>query len=310
VVKRIGLAIVVVSLAVLGACQPPPAQTGGGSTGTGVGSPVDNSAGDPLDSTNLPLGDYHLSQAPSRGDIWSCQAAFVGGGATGSTPWIRSNGTWDATAKPVVQGDVSWPGASFSISLAGSNRVVSGNGLPVGYTTGVYPIQPSDPAYQYDKNPNSIKTQSISYTLPATPTPAAKSSCVPGGMIGVALDGVPIFNGLDAGGRDAVAHELQDHCGGHPQQQGMYHYHSISDCLPGANSSDLIGYANDGFGIYGPIDSATGKELTDADLDECHGTTSPVMWDGQLVNMYHYVATRAYPYTVSCFRGTPVSVGA
>lgn len=296
-----------VSIAALASCQqPPPPPTGGGS---GVGSPVDNSAGNPTDPTNLPLGDYHLSQAPSRGDIWSCQASFTGGGgATGATPWIRSNGTWDQTAKPVVQGTVSWPAATFSITLTGTTRVVSGNGLPIGFTTGVYPIQMSDPAYQYDKNPNSIGAHTISYTLPANPTMAATSSCVPMGMIGVALDGVPIFNGLDAGGRDAVAHELQDHCGGHPQQQGVYHYHSISDCLPGANSSDLIGYANDGFGIYGPLDSS-GKELTNADLDECHGTTSPVQWDGQTVNMYHYVATRAYPYTVSCFRGTPVKVG-
>jgi hypothetical protein len=304
-VKRIGVILVMVSIAALAACQPPPPQAGG----TGVGSPVDNSAGNPTDPTNLPLGDYHLSQAPSRGDIWSCQASFVSqGGATGATPWIRSNGTWDQTAKPVVQGSVSWPTATFSINLVGSLRVVSGNGLPVGFTTGVYPINPADPAYQYDKNPNSIGAHTIAYNLPANPTAAAKSSCVPMGMIGVALDGVPIFNGLDAGGRDAVAHEIQDHCGGHPQQQGVYHYHSISDCLPGANTSDLIGYANDGFGIYGPLD-ANGKELTNADLDECHGTTSPVLWDGQTVDMYHYVATRAYPYTVSCFRGTPVSVG-
>jgi hypothetical protein len=30
------------------------------------------------------------------------------------------------------------------------------------------------------------------------------------------------------------------------------------------------------------------------------------MWDGKLVDMYHYVLTEEYPYTVGCFRGTPV----
>ena len=35
-----------------------------------------------------------------------------------------------------------------------------------------------------------------------------------------------------------------------------------------------------------------------------------VLWDGQTVSMYHYVATRAYPYTIGCFRGSPVTVGA
>jgi len=300
--SKLAFLSVVVVLGAVG-CFPP-----GGGVGS-IGNPVDNSAGDPLDPTNLPLGDYHVTQSPQRGEIDSCQSAFVGGGATGSTPWIRSNGTFDVTAKPEVDGSVSWPTAAFSITLSGGSRLISGNGLPVGFTTGVFPIAPTDDAYNFDRNPNSIATHTVSYSLPANPVAAAASSCLPMGMIGVALDGIPIFNGLDAGGRDAVAHEAQDHCGGHPQQSGVYHYHSISDCLPGAHTSDLIGYANDGFGIYGPIDSS-GHELTNADLDACHGTTSPVLWDGQTVSMYHYVATRAYPYTIGCFRGSPVTVGA
>ena len=125
------------------------------------------------------------------------------------------------------------------------------------------------------------------------------------GMIGVALNGVAIFNALDLGGRDAVAHEVQDLCNGHPQMQGQYHYHGPSVCLPNqAANETLIGYALDGFGLYSSYD-AQARELTDADLDECHGRTSEVMWDGARVSMYHYVLTREYPYTVGCFRGTP-----
>ena len=67
------------------------------------------------------------------------------------------------------------------------------------------------------------------------------------------------------------------------------------------------GYVVDGFGIYSMFD-AHGGELTDADLDECHGRTSEVDWDGKRVAMYHYVLTREYPYTLGCFRGTPVAV--
>lgn len=67
----------------------------------------------------------------------------------------------------------------------------------------------------------------------------------------------------------------------------------------------LVGYALDGFGIFSPYDAA-GKELRTSDLDECHGITSPIEWDGKTVNMYHYVLTRDYPYSPSCFRGTPV----
>ena len=53
-----------------------------------------------------------------------------------------------------------------------------------------------------------------------------------------------------------------------------------------------------------------GKELTNADLDECHGRVSRVVWDGKEASMYHYVLTREYPYTVGCFRGTPARMQA
>ena len=31
------------------------------------------------------------------------------------------------------------------------------------------------------------------------------------------------------------------------------------------------------------------------------------MWHGNKVSMYHYVLTEEYPYTVGCFKGTPVT---
>ena len=49
--------------------------------------------------------------------------------------------------------------------------------------------------------------------------------------------------------------------------------------------------------------------LTDADLDKCHGHTHEIDWDGQKVVMYHYHATWEVPYTVGCYRGTPVVKG-
>ena len=125
------------------------------------------------------------------------------------------------------------------------------------------------------------------------------------GMIGVALNGVAIFNALDALGRDAVAHEVQDLCSGHPEPRGTYHYHGPSPCLPGETGNEqLIGYALDGFGIYSMVD-ASGTELTNANLDACHGRTSVVVWDGKPQSIYHYVLTREYPYTIGCFMGTP-----
>ncbi|MBL8051229.1 MAG: YHYH protein [Anaerolineales bacterium] len=257
-----------------------------------------------VDATHLEIGDGKYSTTPQVGYVFSCQTNYNGQGATGAPGnWINGDGTWNALMKAVVDGSVSWP-HSFSISIQGDGRVFTGNGLP-DHTTGNYPISPSDDAYAYDRNPNSISEQNITLTLPANPTIAAQPTCV-GGDVGIMLSGVVLFNAFDALGRDAQVHEVQDECDGHPQQAGVYHYHALSDCLEDTETghSALMGYAFDGFGIYGYYDE-DGTEITNEDLDECHGHVGVIEWDGQSVEMYHYHATREFPYTVGCFKGTP-----
>ncbi|MBI2705577.1 MAG: YHYH protein [Actinobacteria bacterium] len=264
-----------------------------------------------VDPTALPIGDGKYTTAgPTKGYIYSCQSTFNGGGASATGSWFNADtGTWDSTTKPEVDGEVIWPNATFTVTLDGTVRRVTGNDLPINDTTGVYPIQPSDDAYQYDRNPNSIKAQTVSYNLPATPQLAASASCTGMGPIGVMLSGPYFFNALDAGGRDAGAHEILDRCDGHPERSGAYHYHSLSSCSADSTGptehSALAGYALDGFGIYG-IKGENGQQLGTADLDECHGHTHTITWDGQQVSMYHYHATMDYPYTIGCYRGTPV----
>jgi YHYH protein len=262
---------------------------------------------DTIDVHAIPLGDGKISTEPKMGYVYSCDTNLTGGGAEHAGDWIQGN-TWDLTKKIYVEGSVAWPTAKFVTSIVGAYLTLTGNGLPVNAITGIFPIQRSDPAYQYDRNPNSIKEQTVSYQLSANPTFAATSSCVPMGAVGYALNGVAIYNALDAAGRDAVAHEVQDSCSGHPQQAGEYHYHGPSSCMPHSDENNaLVGYALDGFGIYSMYD-ASGKVYTDADLDECHGITSEIALHGKTVNMYHYVLTHEYPYTIGCFRGTPVRI--
>jgi hypothetical protein len=276
-------------------------------TATSLNIPQDTSNNAPhvdvLDVTHLVIGDGKTSSSPQRGYVYSCMTQFNGKGAQGTGPWINSDGTWDLTRKLTVDGSVSWP-HEFTITLQGDQRIFTGNDLP-DHVTGNFPINPKDDAYQVDRNPNSIKSQSISFSVPANPALAAQPTCV-GGEIGIMLSGVLIFSAFDAEGHDAAAHEVQDQCNGHPQEGGYYHYHDLSPCIPdnATGESKLLGYAFDGFGIYGPY-GADGKELTNADLDECHGITSEVEWEGQKVVLYHYVATREFPYVVGCFRGTP-----
>jgi hypothetical protein len=267
-----------------------------------------NPAPSATDVTRLPLGDGHVTSSPKRGNVDACrQAPGRPGGAAHAGPWIHGN-TFDLAEKAVVDGRVHWNG-SVRVSVHGTRLLITANGLPKRTPTGRFPISPADDAYAYDRNPNSIEPQTVFLSLPAHPRIAARPSCLPMGMIGIAVNGVALFNALDDSHRDAVAHETQDVCEGHPQMRGIYHYHSIPPCLTGKSVKSqeaLVGYALDGFPIFGPRDT-NGKLLTDADLDACHGHVGWVTLRGERVRIYHYNATLEYPYTLGCFRGTPVS---
>ena len=271
-----------------------------------VGSTAANSA-------SLPLGDGKISSSPKNGYVFSCQQRFNPNapGAQANGSWLHGK-TWDPSKKPTVDGNVRWKNASVKIANKGNNRRVTANNLPT-HGTGTFPVKRSDDAYQFDRNPNRIRTQKIRLKLPANPKISKRPSCVPMGMIGFSLTGAAIFNSLDARGDDAPAHEIQDKCSGHPERTGQYHYHSNSPCMADKSGksgkhSDLVGYALDGFGIFG-LFGKSGKQLHNSDLDACHGHTEKVAWNGSKQNIYHYHMTAEYPYTLGCFSGTPVSTG-
>jgi hypothetical protein len=258
-----------------------------------------------VDLTRLPLGDNRLSDSPKVGWIWPCRVNPGIGGAFKNGPWLNiAASTYDFTAKAVVDGTVKWSQHHIEIALKGNQRVITTNDLP-DHTTGIFPIARNDDAYQYDRNPNHIASQNIEIAIPANPVLAAQPSCAPN-AIGILLSGAALFNALDGPGRDAVAHETQDSCQGHPERSSTYHYHNVTSCLPDTTTEDghsaLVGYALDGFGIFGHRDVG-GKVLTSADLDECHGHTHEIEWDGKKVVIYHYHATWDFPYSIGCMRG-------
>lgn len=256
----------------------------------------------------LPVGDgKYVTDAPKTGYIYACSQYAQNlktdqGGAGTRGPWFTDNNTqYDINKKVHVSGSVSWQ-SNFSNTLNGNQRLITTNGLP-NHVTGIFPIQSSDAAYAYDRNPNKISAQSLTYTLAADPV-YGSPNCM-GGESGVMLSGVPIFNGFDAGGRDAGAWEVQDSCSGHPQVSGEYHYHTLSSCITDADVDTVIGFALDGFPITGPR-LAKDNILTTGDLDECHGIVSQINLDNKKVTTYHYVMTQDFPYSVSCFRATPI----
>lgn len=266
---------------------------------------------DELDLSRLPLGDGNVTfDVPQVGYVFSCVTDFSGGGAFREGEWIRDDGTYDRIAKTVsVDGEVTWP-SNFVITLEGNNRVITGNNLP-SHPTGNYPVASNDDAYNYDRNPNAIEAQDIVFALPANPEVANTASCLGFGSVGIMLTGSVFFAAMDAAGRDPVAHEILDGCDGHPESTGEYHYHDLSLCIEPESPnghSDLVGYALDGFGIFGRY-GEDGEAVRNTDLDECHGHSHEIDWDGTTVDMYHYHATWEYPYTLGCYRGTPIAAG-
>lgn len=247
--------------------------------------------------------------APALQSLWLCGLPSNGSGNADASDWTNPDGTWNYELKPQVEGNVFW-NHQLTISLDGNgNRRIVGNGLP-NHPTGIFPITPGTLAYQYDGNPNVISEQNVNYTFPANPVEAAQPSCVPFGPSGISLTGCAIYHGSSTLGNDAAAHEMLDRFGGHTDGTERYHYHYPSNDLmnhihPHAiGHSPLTGYMLDGFGIYGPY-GEEGKLLTSKDLDECHGHKHPVMWDGQMVDHYHYHWTYDFPYNIGCFKGTP-----
>ncbi len=271
-------------------------------------------SGTAVDARQLPVGTpFVTSTHPAPGWLYACPTPAHGGGAHARGPWFSADGSsWDATRKTAVQGSVLWE-SEFSTTPSATVLEILGNGLP-NTPVGTFPISPGDPAFAYDRNPNSVRSMRIAWGLPGTPQEAAQASCLPLGAIGVLLNGARLFHAADALGRDAVAWEVQDRCQGHPEPRGVYHHHSVSACVadpaaPGEHSA-RVGYIADGFGLYGPRGEG-GQVLGNADLDLCHGHRHAISVQGaQTVQtvQYHYHQTAEFPYTVGCFKGTPVRV--
>lgn len=145
-------------------------------------------------------------------------------------------------------------------------------------TTDVYISSTCIPEYNigpWTANPNTPSDQSLVTKI--TRNPVANSGTLtstPMGNIGVWTNGVVIFNqkdgyywnnttssfsspGTGTWNRNALVYEgiSFDDCLGHPNQGGAYHHHVNPKCLYDASNSSvhspIIGYAFDGFPIYG-----------------------------------------------------------
>jgi YHYH protein len=147
------------------------------------------------------------------------------------------------------------------------------------------------------------------WKIPLSPAIAATTTSATDGPIGVAINGVPIFNPCKQGGCQngdtKVLGEL-DTCNGHAGRADDYHYHAAPTCLMAGQAASYwdthpVGWALDGFAIFG-YNNADGTVATRDGV--CGGNTSAVS-NGP--SGYSYHVTNTSPYVLSCFRGTPSS---
>jgi hypothetical protein len=152
--------------------------------------------------------------------------------------------------------------------------------------------EPNNPDFK--QNPNNITAQSYEFTIPRYPAEASNKTATEFDAIGVSVNGVVFFNQNAAPGDD-ILDELNtfDQYEGHPQNQGVYHYHIEPVYLTQTISNDaFVGFLLDGFPVYGPYEN--GVKLNNDDLDEYHGHTSAT---ADFPNsIYHYHITDDLPW--------------
>ena len=246
-------------------------------------------------------------------------------------------------------GDADYSNATneVKITVEGNYRVIRANGIP-DHQAGAFPNR---------NNPNEIAPQNYLFRVPTKPQIAAKPTALHMQPFGVAVNGV-VFDPFAAewwGDRgSAWQYEPMNMKGrlgadmnnAHVQPNGAYHYHSVPTGLinklsKGQSKMTLVGWAADGFPMYGPLGYSKAGDVGSklkilkssyrvktgtrpdgpggnydgtfvadyeyakgaGDLDECNGRFGVT---AEFPNgTYYYVLTEDFPFIPRFFKGTP-----
>ncbi|TCC89461.1 YHYH protein [Pedobacter frigiditerrae] len=148
--------------------------------------------------------------------------------------------------------------------------------------------------FTFNKNPNSMVSQNYTFKIPLNPAVNAAHTATPMGPMGVAINGIPLYNQY-AGGGAALSGEIVsfDQGWGHPDPGSRYHYHVEPIKLTTAKGTDaLMGFLLDGFPVYGPKEN--GATVATASLDAYHGHTGVTA--DYPAGIYHYHFSTDAPY--------------
>ena len=147
----------------------------------------------------------------------------------------------------------------------------------------------------------SAEITTLTFTIPVTPVPAVTAGSL-SGTAGISLNGFQIA--AQAPVQDILSNwtiAAFDDCGGHVNPNDGYHYHAAT-AAEGCNSAGteadghpaLMGFAMDGYGIYGPLAEFAQEASA---LDECNGVEDDIRG-------YHYHAgSSELNQHIACFHG-------
>lgn len=153
----------------------------------------------------------------------------------------------------------------------------------------------------------TLAAQDITFRLPQNPAKASTPAQTGFGAIGIAINGVVLFNQYNGVGALLSTLEFNnlDQYNGHPTPAPslQYHYHTEPLYLTTKfGSSALVGFLLDGFPVYGPVEG--GKRLKSADLDSFHGHAHATA--EYPAGTYHYHFTDDAPWlNGGSYYGTP-----
>ena len=151
-------------------------------------------------------------------------------------------------------------------------------------------------------NPNRIAQQNYEFRISLYPeiNPNGPTDTFLG-PIGVSINGVPFFNEYESPTQTVTNQVIQsfDPANGHPAPQGNYHYHFPPESLFTVTEDNFIGFAGDGFPVYGPK-NPDGNNAQN--LDNFHGEYGPTPDFPD--SIYHYHTNYTQPYIIGAFAGT------
>ena len=232
-------------------------------------------------------------------------------GGSGALSPGDSTGSQQTTTGTLPDWYKAFAAAGMSVKVDGSFVVISTTDVPDHKSPYFATTSAQYEAYNgtnknFVLNPNRIAAQQMTFRIPISPTKLSTPSPTPLGPIGVATNGVAIFNQYAANNQPLTG-EINsfDQYNGHPQMTGVYHYHVEPVWLTRSSREALVGVLLDGYPVYGPMEN--GAPVATSSLDAAHGHFAVTREFPQ--GVYHYHTTSDAPYiNGSGFAGSPGTV--